>query len=336
MKAIVNERYGSPDILELREVVSPVPKPNEVLVKVEATSVNRADWYMLRGEPFPVRLAGGLFKPKHQVLGADIAGVVEQVGSKVTQLKPGDEVFGDLSGAGFGGFAEYVAADEKLFAKKPSTLTFEETAALPMAAVTALQGLRDIGKIKAGQDVLINGASGGVGGFAIQIAKAFGAKVTAVCSTKKMENAFAQGADEVIDYTVQDFTKAERQYDLIFDVVGNHSVNAISRVLKRKGTYVSAAFSMAALFLGFWKSITEGKKMTNFLAKTNQADLQFICTLAEVGKLKPVVESTFTLGDVTEAMHTIGKGSSSGKLVIVLEKPFQAKEREKTTPQQRI
>ena len=318
MKAIVNERYGSPDILELREAERPTPKPNEVLVKVLAASVNRADLYMLRGEPFPVRIAGGLFKPKYQILGSDIAGNVERAGSKVSQLKIGDEVYGDLSGIGFGGFAEYVTVDEKLLAKKPSTLSFEEAAALPMAAVTALQGLRDVGKIKAGQEVLINGASGGVGGFAIQIAKAFGGKVTAVCSTKKIENALAQGADQVIDYKDQDFTKAKKQYNLIFDVVGNHSVNALSRVLKSKGTYVSSAFSIAAFFLGPWKFITERKKMTNFLAKANQADLQFICKLAEEEKLKPVIERTFTLDDVPEALHTMGKGSSSGKLIIVI------------------
>lgn len=318
MKAIVNKKYGSPDILELKEVTSPAPKPNEVLVKVFAASINKADEYMLRGEPFPVRIAGGLFKPKYQILGADIAGIVERVGLQVSQLKPGDEVYGDLSGAGFGGFAEYVAADEKLLAKKPSTLTFEETAALPMAAVTALQGLRDIGKLKAGQEVLINGASGGVGGFAIQIAKALGAKVTAVCSTRKMENAFAQGADQVIDYTVQEFTQVKKRYDLIFDVVGNHPVNALSRVLNSKGTYVSAAFSMTTFFLGLWKSMTEGKKMTNFLAKANQADLQFICKLAEEGKLKPVIEKTFALEDLPKAMHKIANGSSSGKLLITI------------------
>lgn len=318
MKAILNERYGSPDILELREVDRPAAKPKEVLVKVLASSVNRADWYMLKGEPFPVRIAGGLFKPKYQILGADIAGVVEQTGSKVTQLKPGDEVYSDLSGAGFGGFAEYVTADENLLAKKPSTLTFEEAAALPMAAVTALQGIRNVGKIKPDQEVLINGASGGVGGFAIQIAKAFGGKVTAVCSTRKIENALVQGADQVIDYTEQDFTEVKKQYDLIFDVVGNHSVNALSRVLKSNGTYVSSAFSIGAFFLEFWKSITERKKMTNFLAKANQADLQFICKLVEEGTLKPVIERTFTLDDVPEALHIMGKGSSAGKLVIVI------------------
>jgi len=318
MKAIVNERYGSPDILELREVQRPVPKPNQVLVKVLAASVNRADSYLLSGKPFPVRIAAGLFKPKFKILGADIAGVVERVGSNVTQLKIGDEVYGDLSGSGFGGFAEYATVEETLLTQKPSTLTFEEAAALPMAAVTALQGLRNVGKIKAGQDVLINGASGGVGGFAIQIAKALGAKVTAVCSTRKMKNATAQGADQVIDYSVEDFTRAKKQYDLIFDVVGNHSVHALSRVLKSKGTYVSSTFSPALLFLGPWKSLSEGKKMSNFLAKANRADLQFICKLAEEGKLKPVIERTFSLNDVPEAIHTIEKGSSAGKLVIVI------------------
>jgi len=316
MKAIVNERYGSPDILELREIERPEPKENEVLIKVLAASVNRADSYMLSGKPFPVRLASGLFKPKYNILGADISGVVERVGSNVNQLKTGDEVYGDLSGSGFGGFAEYVTADEKLLAKKPSTLTFEEAAALPMAAVTALQGLRDVGNIKAGQEVLINGASGGVGGFAIQIGKALGGKVTAVCSTRKMENALAQGADQVIDYTFQDFTRGKSRYDLIFDVVGNHSINALSRVLKSKGTYVSSVFSMYALLLGYWKSMTEGKKMTNFLAKVKQGDLQFISKLAEEGKLKPVIEKTFTLDNVPEALHAMDRGSSRGKLVI--------------------
>jgi len=318
MKAIINEKYGSPDILELREVERPEPKPNQVLVKVLAASVNRADYYLLKGEPFPVRLAAGFFKPKNQILGADIAGVVERIGSKVDQLKVGDEVYGDLSSAGFGGFAEYVAVDENLLTKKPSNLSFEETAALPMAAVTALQGLRDVGKLKAGQEVLINGASGGVGGFAVQIAKALGAEVTAVCSTSKIENALNQGADHVIDYTQEDFTKGKKQYDLIFDVVGNHSVNTLSRKLKSKGRYVSSSFSLSTLFLGPWKSIAEGKKMTNFLAKVSKADLQFICKLAEERKLKPMIQQTFTLDDAPEALHKMGSGSSSGKLVIVM------------------
>lgn len=318
MKAIVTEKYGSPDILQLREVDPPEPKPNEVLVKVKAASVNRADLYVLKGEPFPVRIAAGLFKPKYKILGADIAGIVEEIGGSVTQLKLGDEVCGDLSGTGFGGFAEYATADERLLARKPATITFEESAALPMAAVTALQGLRNVGKIRSGMEVLINGASGGVGSYAIQIAKAFGGKVTAVCSTRKMKNALGLGADQVVDYTVQNFTKANKQYDLILDMIGNHSLNTISRVLKRKGTYVSASFSMAALLLGPWKSITEKKTMTNFLAKANQADLQFICRLVEEGKMKSVIERTFALNEVPEALHAIGKGSSFGKLVIVI------------------
>lgn len=318
MKAIVNERYGPPDILELREVDRPLPKANEVLIKVLAASVNRADLHLLRGKPFPIRIMGGLFKPKYQILGADIAGIVEQTGNKVTQLKPGDEVYGDLSGGGFGGFAEYVVVDETLLDKKPSSLSFEEVATLPMAAITALQGLRNVGKIKSGQEVLINGASGGVGGFAIQITKALGGKVTAVCSTKKIANAILQGADQVIDYTAMDFTKANKQYDLIFDVVGNHPVNSLSRALKSKGTYISSKFSISTFFLGAWKFITEGKKMTCFLASANQTDLQFIRKLAEEGKLKPVIQSTFTLYDVPKALHMLEKGSSSGKLVIVM------------------
>ena len=318
MKAIINQKYGTPDILELREVERPEPKANEVLIKVLAASVNKADWHLLRGEPFPVRIMGGFFKPNNQILGADIAGVVERVGSEVTQFRPGDEVYGDLSGTGFGGFAEYVTTDENKLARKPSNLTFEESAALPMAAITALQGLRDKGKIQEGQKVLINGASGGVGSYAIQIAKAMGAEVTAVCSPTKIENAFALGADSVIDYTIMDFTRMNKTYDLIFDIVGNHSVSAISRVLRQNGTYVTCAFSLGAIFLGPWKSMTEGKKMINLLAESNQADLQFLSKLAEEDKLKPVIEQTFTLDDVPEALHRIGKGSARGKLVVLM------------------
>lgn len=318
MKAIVQTRYGSPDILELRDVARPVPKRKEVLVKVLAASVNKADWHMLTGQPFPVRLAGGLFKPKYPILGADIAGIVARTGSDVTQFKPGDEVYGDLSGAGFGGFAEYVARDEQWLAKKPDTLSFEEATALPMSAVAALQGLRNIGRIRSGQDVLINGASGGVGGFAIQIAKAFDTHVTAVCCTRKLDNAREQGADQVIDYTVQHFTKADKQYDLIFDVVGNHSVQALGRVLKPGGTVACCAFSTSAVLPGPWKSLTEKKRMRNFHAKNNMADLQFICKLAEEGKLKPVIEKTYSLDGVPEALHAIGNGGLRGKLVIVI------------------
>lgn len=318
MKAIINEKYGSPDILELREVERPEPGSKEVLVKVLAASVNKADWHLLRGKPFPVRLMAGLLKPGIRTPGADVVGIVERVGREVKQFRPGHEVFGDLSATGFGGFAEYVITDEKHLAKKPSNLTYEETAALPMAAITALQGLRDKGRIREGQQVLINGASGGVGGFAIQIARSFGARVTAVCSTPKVALARKQGADSVIDYSVQDFTKNGKLYDLIFDVVGNHAITAIDRVLKPGGRYVSCAFSMGALLWGPWKSLTEGKKMINLLADANQADLQFISKLAEDGELKPVIQKTFTLDDVPEALHTIGKGGMWGKLVITI------------------
>lgn len=318
MKAIINDRYGLPDMLELREIDRPEPGPKEVLVKILAASVNKADWHLLRGKPFPVRLMSGLLKPRIRTLGADVVGIVERVGSEVTQFRPGHEVFGDLSATGFGGFAEYVVTDEKYLAKKPSNLTYEETAALPMAAITALQGLRDKGKIRKGHQVLINGASGGVGGFAIQIARSFGAEVTAVCSTSKLALAGQQGADFVIDYTERDFTQEGKPYDLIFDIAGNHSISAIDRVLNPWGCYVSCGFSPGALLLGPWKSVTEGKKLVNFLAAAKQADLQFISKLAEDGRLKPVIQQTFTLDDVPEALSTIGRGSASGKLVITV------------------
>jgi NADPH:quinone reductase-like Zn-dependent oxidoreductase len=318
MKAISREKYGSPDILMLREIERPVPRENEVRVKVLAASVNKADWYLLLGKPLPARLMTGLIKPKYKVLGADVAGFVEQTGSAVTQFKPGDEVFGDLSADGFGAFAEYVTADEQYLAKKPGNLTYEETAALPMAAVTALQGLRDKGKLRAGQHVLINGASGGVGGFAIQIAKALGAEVTAVCSTQKAGDARKQGADRVIDYHKADVTQAPYRYDLIFDVVGNHSILAISQLLKPKGTYVACNFSPGALLLGPWIKMSQGKHITSLMARPKQADLQYIAKLAEEQKIKPLIAQCYTLDDLADALRTIGKGGASGKLVISL------------------
>lgn len=318
MKAIINTQYGSPDTLELREISRPEPKPNEVLIKVLAASVNKADWHVLKGEPFPVRIMTGLLKPKFQILGADVAGIVERTGSEVIQFQAGDEVFGDLSAAGFGSFAEYAVAHEKFFARKPMNLSYEQTAALPMASVTALQGLRNAGRIAKGDQVLVNGASGGVGALAIQIAKSFEATVTAVCSTAKMALAKKQGADRVIDYTVEDFTEGNIKYDLIFDVVANHKVTSIARVLNENGRYVSTAFSMGALFRGPWIKLTQGKSMTNLLAKTNQADLQFVSKLAETGKLMPFVQKTYTLDDVPEALWVIGKGSAAGKLVITV------------------
>ena len=319
MKATVREKYGRPDVLMLKEIARPVPKATEVLIKVLAASVNKADWFMLQGKPLPARLMTGLIKPKFPVLGADIVGIVEQTGSAVTQYKPGDEVFGDLSSNYFGGFAEFVTADEKFLAKKPTSLSYEETAALPMAAVTALQGLRDKGTLRAGQHVLINGASGGVGSFAIQIAKAMGALVTAVCSSSKVDNAIKLGADQVIDYRKTDFIKDDRKYDLIFDVVGNHSAKVMSKLLKPEGTYVACAFSPSAMLLGPWIKLSQGKHIRILMASPNKADLQYISKLAEEHKLEPIIDHCYTLEGVADALRAMGKGGLAGKLVITLD-----------------
>ena len=318
MKAMIREKYGSPDILVLKEIKRPVPKPYEVLIKVLAASVNRADCFLLQGKPFVVRLTEGLYKPKTLVLGADVAGIVEQTGSEVTQFKPGDEVFGDLSSGRFGGFAEFVTTHEKYLALKPTNLSYEESAALPMASVTALQGLRDEGKLKAGQKLLINGASGGVGSLAIQIAKARGANVTAVCSTLKVGHAKQQGADRVIDYLKTDFTSETHLYDLIFDVVGNYSAKVMSRHLMSEGIYVACAFSPSAILQGTWIKMSQGKNVKVLMAKPKQADLQFISKLAEKQELKPIIDQCYTLDDLPDALREMGKGSAAGKLVISL------------------
>src|SRR5512147_488979 len=226
MKAIVYTEYGSPDVLELKEVAKPAPKDDDILVKVYAVSANAADLHLLRADPFLIRLSSGLLKPKNTILGSDIAGRVEAVGSNAKQFKPGDEVFGDISGCGWGGFAEYACISETALALKPANLSFEEAAAVPMAAVTALQGIRYAGGIRPGQKVLIHGASGGVGSFAVQLAKAFGAEVTAVCSTRNVEQARKLGADHVIDYTRENFTQSGQQYDLIFAANGYHPLSA--------------------------------------------------------------------------------------------------------------
>lgn len=300
------------------EVPKPEPKDNEVLIRILAASLNKADLFILSGSPFPVRLMAGLFRPSIQILGADVAGIIERVGSKVTQFQVGDAVFGDLSGSGFGGFAEYAVTDESKLAKKPSKLTFEESASLPMAAVTALQGLRNTGSLASGEYILINGASGGVGNYAIQIAKALGANVTAVCSTKNKDIAKKSGADQVVDYSLNDFTQTEEKYDLILDMVANKSIHEITKILRKNGRYIACAFSAEAMITGPWISLLERKKVKNFLAKTNQADLQFIAKLAEEGKLTPNIQQTFTLDDVPEAMEMLGKSGISGKLVITI------------------
>jgi len=323
MKAMVYHTYGSPDVLKLEEVQKPVPQDDEVLVQVHATSVNAGDWHLLRAKPFLMRFMGfGLIKPKHTILGSDIAGRVEVVGRNVTQFQVGDEVFGDLSGCGFGGFAEYVCARENALALKPANLSFEEAAAVPSAGVTALQGLREKGQIKLGQKVLINGASGGIGTFAVQLAKAFGADVTAVCSTRNVDIVRSIGADHVIDYTQEDFTKNGQRYDLILAVNGYHSISAYKRALHPEGVYVMTGGSNAQLFqamlLGPLVSRTGRQKMGNSAHKPNQKDLMFMKELLEASKVKPVIDRRFPLRDVADAIRYLEAGHAQGKVVITV------------------
>ena len=321
MKAIVCTKYGPPDVLQLKEAQKPAPKDDEVLIEVHAASLNAYDWHLLTADIFLVRLmGGGLLKPKNKIPGADIAGRVEAVGRNVTQFEPGDDVFGDI---GRGGFAEYACARENRLASKPANLSFEEAAAVPMAALTALQGLRDKGRIQPGQKVLINGASGGVGTFAVQIAKSFGAEVTAVCSTGKMDMARSIGADQVIDYTKEDFTKNGQHYDLIFAANGYHPILDYRRALGPKGIYVVAGGTWAQMFqatlLGPWISITGSKKMGGVSAKVSQKDLVFIKELLEAGKIRPVIDRRYPLSEVPEALRYLGEGHARGKVVITLE-----------------
>jgi NADPH:quinone reductase-like Zn-dependent oxidoreductase len=319
MKAIVYHTYGSPDVLKLEEVEKPTPQDNEVLVKVHAASANAADWHLLRGDPFLLRLNSGLLKPKNTILGADIAGRVEAVGSTVTQFQPGDEVFGTMRG----GFAEYVCAREDALVLKPANLSFEEAAAVPMAAVTALQGLREKGQIQPGQKVLINGASGGVGTFAVQIAKSFGADVTGVCSTRNVDMVRSIGADQVIDYTQEDFTKNGQRYDLILAANGYHPISDYKRALSPKGMYVMTGGSMAQMFqamlLGPLISMTGRKKMGNLLMKPNTKDLVFMKELLEGGKVVPVIDRRYPLGETAEALRYLEEGHTQGKVVITVE-----------------
>ena len=321
MKAIVYTKYGSPDVLHLKDVEKPTPKDDEVLIKIRAASVNAYDWHFLTADIFLIRLmGGGLLKPKDSRLGADIAGQVETVGRNVKQFQPGDEVFGDI---GHGGFAEYVCAPESRLALKPANLSFEEAAAVPMAALTALQGLRDEGRIQPRQKVLVNGASGGVGTFAVQIAKAFGAEVTAVCSPRNLEQAHALGADLVIDYTREDFTQNGEQYDLIFAANGYHPLSAYKRALTPQGIYVMAGGTMAQIFqamlLGSWMSKKGGKKMGGVSAKIDQKDLGIIKELLEAGKVVPVIDKRYPLSEAAEALRYLGEGHARGKVVITVE-----------------
>jgi NADPH:quinone reductase-like Zn-dependent oxidoreductase len=321
MKAIVYTEYGSPDVLELKEVDKPTPTDNEVLVKVYAVSANAADLHLLRADPFLIRLSSGLLKPKNTILGSDIAGRVEAVGRNVKQFKPGDEVFGDISAGGWGGFAEYACAHEDALVLKPANLSFEEAAAVPMAAVTALQGLRSKGHIQPRQKVLINGASGGVGTFAVQIAKAFGAEVTAVCSTRNLDIVRSIGADHVIDYTQEDFTQNGHRYDLILAANGYHPISDYRRVLSPTGTYVMSGGAMSqmtqAMLMGPWMS-RNGQKMGNLAAKPNKTDLAFVKELLEACKVKPVIDRCYPLSEVADAIRYLEEGHAQGKVVITV------------------
>ena len=324
MKAIIAERYGTPDVLEFKETAKPAPKDNEVLVKVHAASLNMFDWHLLTADIFLVRLNAGLFKPKHKIPGADVAGRVDAVGKNVTQFKVGDEVYGDLAASGCGSFAEYVAVPEKALALKPVNLTFEEAAAFPMAAVTALQGLRDAGKIQAGHKVLIQGASGGVGSFAVQIAKSFGAEVTTVCSTRNVEQVRSLGADYVIDYTKEDFTKNGRKYDLILAVNGYRKLEEYKGSLAPKGIYVMAGGAtkqiFEALLRGSFVSEKDGRKLGAFSAQPKQADLIYLKGLAEAGKIKPVIDKRYPLSETAQALRYLGEGHSRGKVILSVSK----------------
>ncbi|MEH7481345.1 NAD(P)-dependent alcohol dehydrogenase [Neobacillus drentensis] len=322
MKAIVTNKYGPPDVLELTEVEKPIPEDNQVLVKIHAASVNYGNLVLLKGEPFLARFAFGLLKPKYPIPGGDIAGQVEAVGKDVTQFQPGDEVFGDLSGCGWGGFAEYVSVPENVLALKPTNLSFEEAAAVPMAGVTALQGLRDKGKIQSGQKVLINGASGGVGTFAVQIAKSFGAEVTGVCSTRNLDILQSLGSDHAIDYSKEDFSQKLQSYDLILGVNGHKPLSAYKRTLSPNGIFVHVGGSGAQMFqamvLGPWISMTGSKKMGTFLQRSNQKDLIYIKELLEAGKVKPVIDRCYKLSEVPEAFRYFEEGHAQGKVVITM------------------
>jgi NADPH:quinone reductase-like Zn-dependent oxidoreductase len=322
MKAAIYMSYGLPDVVRIADVEKPVPKDDEVLIKVRAASVNPLDWRFMKGEPVLLRVFIGLRKPRRGRPGVDVAGEVDEVGKNVTQFKPGDAVFGSCRGA----FAEYVCTLASRVAMKPDNVTFEQAASVNVAGLTALQGLRDKGKIQPGNRVLINGAAGGVGTFAVQIAKIFGAHVTGVCSTRNIELVRSIGADEVIDYTQNDFTTSDQRYDFIFDCVGNHSFSDCRRVLTPNGTYVGIGAPHDASLLGLLipmikdvvLSVFRRQKTVMFIAKASQEDLTRLGQLIETGKLKPVIDRSYRLSEAADAVGHVEQGHARGKVIIDL------------------
>jgi NADPH:quinone reductase-like Zn-dependent oxidoreductase len=314
MRAFVWERYGPPDTLRMAEVEKPTPEADEVLVKVLGVSVNPADWHSLRGKPVFSRLTLGLLRPKHKILGVDIAGQVEAVGSGVTRFKPGDEVYANLLDHGYGGFAEYVSVPADALSLKPANLSFEEAAAVPMAAVTALQGLRHHGEPQPGQKVLINGASGGVGSFAVQIAKSYGPEVTGVTSTRNIELVRSLGANHVVDYTSTDFTDSGKRYDLILDTIGNRSVPDLRSALAEGGKAAVTGFTSMAKLLGV--SLRGGKDIAQVQAHVNRQDLELLSELIEAGRMRPQIDRRYPFAEIPAAIAYLEQGRARGKVVV--------------------
>jgi NADPH:quinone reductase-like Zn-dependent oxidoreductase len=315
MKAFVQNAYGSPDVLEFKEVDKPVVKEDQVLVRTKAAGLNAGDYFFLTGSPWIIRLFAGFPRPKNHILGWDVAGQVEAVGGNVKRFRPGDEVFGLCNGS----LAEYACAPEGNFAMKPASLAFARAASIPTAALTALQGLRDVGKVEPGQRVMINGASGGVGTFAVQIAKYLEAEVTGVCSTGNVDMVRSLGADHVVDYTREDFTRSDRRYDLILDNVGNHSFWECRRALTPKGKLLpnTGHAGMGYLIMAFALSIFTRRHARLFMAKASAEDMVLLKDLIEAGTVVPVIDREYPLGETPEALSYIGKGHARGKVVIV-------------------
>jgi NADPH:quinone reductase-like Zn-dependent oxidoreductase len=316
MKAFIYEKYGPPETLRMAEVDTPAPNAEEVLVKVLAASVNAADWHVMRGKPLFSRATLGLLRPKHQILGGDVAGQVEAVGSGVTRFQPGDEVYANLLDHGYGGFAEYVSVPMDVMSLKPANLSFEEAAAVPTAAVTALQGLRHHGEPQPTQKVLINGATGGVGSFAVQIAKSYGPEVTAVTSTRNLDLVRSLGADHVVDYTTTDFVGSGRRYDLILDTVGNRSVPDLKRALAEGGKAAVTGFTSVAKLLGV--SLRGGKDVAMVQAHVTTKDLELLSELIEAGKVRPQIDRRYPFAEIPAAIAYLEQGHARAKVVVAM------------------